>query len=106
MADLALGLATTPVDLAALAAPPTPKATASPTEAAKTAEDFEAFFLWQVFDSMVAGIPTDGAFGGGQAEQVYRSLLSQEFARVVARGGGVGIADYVQREILRLQEVD
>lgn len=95
-----------PVGLATIAVAPTPGATSSPDRARATAEDFEAFFLWQVFDGMFAGVPTDGPFGGGQAEEVYRSLLTQEFARVVARGGGVGLADAVQREILKLQEVD
>ena len=105
MAEFAFGALNLPVGLAQLAAAPTVRASQSPTEAAKTAEDFEAFFLSQMFDTMFAGLRTDGPFGGGQAEQVYRSLLSQEFGRVVARNGGIGIADYVQREILKLQEV-
>jgi Rod binding domain-containing protein len=104
MAEPLAGL-TPPVGYAASAATPTPRAASSPEAAAATAEDFEAFFLWQVFDSMFAGIPTDGPLGGGQAEEIYRSLLTQEFGRFVARGGGVGIADSVQREILKLQEV-
>jgi Rod binding domain-containing protein len=43
-------------------------------------------------------------FGAGNGENVYRSLLSQEYAKVAAKSGGVGIADAVQREIIRLQE--
>ena len=96
---------TPPVAYSAQVKAPTLEPTTSPDRAAKVAEDFEAFFLWQVFDGMFAGIPTDGPFGGGQAEQVYRSLLTQEFGRFVAKSGGVGIADAVQREMLKLQEV-
>ena len=70
----------------------------------KTAEDFEAFFLAQAMDSMFAGINSDKLFGAGSSENVYRSLLSQEYAKVAAKSGSVGIADAVQREILRLQE--
>jgi peptidoglycan hydrolase FlgJ len=72
--------------------------------AAKVAQDFEAFFLAQAMDSMFAGIESDKLFGGGSGENVYKSLLSQEYAKVAAKSGGVGIADAVQREILRLQE--
>ncbi|HUN48886.1 MAG TPA: rod-binding protein [Stellaceae bacterium] len=72
--------------------------------ARKTAEDFEAFFLAQSMDSMFAGINGDAVTGGGQAETVYRSLLLQEYAKVAAKSGGVGIADAVQKEILRIQE--
>jgi Rod binding domain-containing protein len=43
-------------------------------------------------------------FGGGSAETVYRSLLLQEYSKVAAGNGGVGIADAVRREILRAQE--
>lgn len=71
----------------------------------KTAEDFEAFFLSQMFEHMFDGVSTDGPFGGGQAERIYRSLMVQEYGKQVARAGGVGIADSVKREMLQLQEV-
>jgi len=32
-------------------------------------------------------------------------MLFQEYGAVIARSGGVGIGDLVQREILKLQEV-
>ena len=85
------------------AAPATP-ATADPTAAHKAGEDFEAFFLSQVFENMYAGVGTDALFGGGNGETVYRSLLLQQYSKVAAKAGGVGIADAVQREILRAQE--
>ncbi|MEE8549613.1 MAG: rod-binding protein [Alphaproteobacteria bacterium] len=75
-------------------------------EARKAAEDFEAFFLAQFIDRMFADLPTDGMFGGGQGEKVFRSLLSQEYGKVMARTGGVGIADSVYREILKHQEIE
>jgi flagellar protein FlgJ len=86
-------------------AAPNPAAGAQdPSGARKTAEDFEAFFLAQAMDSMFAGIDSDKLFGAGNGENVYRSLLTQEYAKVAAKSGGIGIADAVQREILRLQE--
>jgi len=60
----------------------------------------------QVLDQMFAGVPTDGRFGGGSAEGVYRDLLNQEYAKVLSRSGGLGVADAVYREILKLQEVE
>jgi flagellar protein FlgJ len=70
----------------------------------QTGEKFESFFLSQVFDNMFSGVNSDPLFGGGNGENVYRSLLLQEYSKVAARSGGVGIADAVQREILRAQE--
>ncbi len=70
----------------------------------RVAEEFEAVFLGEVIDQMFAGIPTDGEFGGGHAEGVYRSMLSQEYAKLIAAKGGIGVADAVEREILKMQE--
>jgi Rod binding domain-containing protein len=92
-----------PIHAAALpaspAAPPSVK-----TASRRAAEDFEAFFLSQTMESMFAGVDADKLFGGGQAEGVYRSMLLQEYGKAAARGGGVGIADAVYREMMRLQE--
>jgi peptidoglycan hydrolase FlgJ len=73
--------------------------------AKKTAEDFEAFFLSQMFEHMFSGIEPDAMFGGGEGEAVYRSLLFQEYGKAVAKQGGIGLADVVQKEILKLQEI-
>lgn len=73
-------------------------------EARDTGRAFEALFLSQVLQRMFAGIPTNGLFGGGPGEEAFRSLLLDEYGKTIARNGGVGIADAVQREILRLQE--
>lgn len=77
----------------------------SPTNMTEeTAEDFEAFFLSQVFSEMFSGIETDPLFGGGPGEGVFRSMMIQEFGKSVAQSGGVGIADSVMREMIALQE--
>jgi Rod binding domain-containing protein len=73
-------------------------------EAGKAAQDFEAFFLSQMVEEMFAGMEPDALFGGGQGESVFRSLLLQEYGKAIAHSGGVGIADAVQKEILKLQE--
>ena len=89
--------------LAAPAAAPRP--TADQAAARAAAEEFEAVFLAQMMAHMFEGISTDGPFSGGQAEQVYRSLLTNEYGRLAARNGGIGIADQVMSEILKIQEI-
>ena len=83
---------------------PTPKPTADPVKARAAAVKFEAFFLGQFLESMFAGVRTDGMFGGGNAENVYRSMLTQEYGKTIAAAGGVGIADSVYRSIIQIQE--
>jgi len=72
---------------------------------AAAAEEFEAVFLSQMLQPMFEALETDGPFGGGSGERAYRALMVQEYGRVLARAGGVGIADAVEREILKLQEI-
>ena len=73
-------------------------------EAQAAAEDFEAFFLSKMTETMFEGISTDGPFGGGHAEKVYRSLLINEYGKAMAKTGMVGVADYVMNSILQMQE--
>ena len=73
--------------------------------ARRVAGEYESVFLSQILDVMFAGIETDGMFGGGHAEKIYRSFLNQEYAHEIVKSGGIGIADAVMREILQVQEV-
>jgi len=73
--------------------------------ARKTANEFESMFLSQMLEHMSTGIKTDGPFGGGQGEAMFRSLLNQEYAGLLTKQGGIGIADHIYRQILALQEV-
>ena len=86
-------------------ATPSPVKTADVNEIRQTAEDFESYFVSQFLGSMFQGIKTDGPFGGGHGEQMYRGLLMQEYGKTIAREGGFGIADAVEREMLTMQEV-
>lgn len=70
----------------------------------ETAQDFEAVFLSQMIKPMFEGIETDGPFGGGQAEGMWRSLMVDEYGKSIAKNGGIGIADAVMSEMLKLQE--
>jgi len=70
----------------------------------KAAEDFEAVMLTQILDEMFAGIEPDATFGGGMGEKMFRSLMNEKIATSIARQGGIGIADAVQRQLIQLQE--
>jgi len=73
-------------------------------KAEEAAESFEAFFLSRMMESMFEGVSTDGLFGGGSAEKVYRSLLLDEYGKEMAKTGSIGVKDYVMQAILQMQE--
>lgn len=77
----------------------------SPEKIRESAEEFEAFFLSQFLSQMFKGIKTDGPFGGGHGESIYREMQFQEYAKSIANNGGVGIADSIVRELMNTQEV-
>ncbi len=70
----------------------------------RAAEEFEAVFIAQMMAPMFEGLKTDELFGGGPCEDIYRSVLFEEYGKSIARAGGIGLSDAIQREILRLQE--
>ena len=72
-------------------------------QAEEIAQQFERMFIAEMLQPMFAGMETDGPFGGGQGEEVFRPMLLDQYADAVSKGGGVGIADAVLKEILRLQ---
>lgn len=73
-------------------------------KAKESAESFEAFFLTRMMESMFEGVSTDGMFGGGHAEKIYRSLLLDEYGKEMAKLGSVGVKDYVMQAIIQMQE--
>jgi len=82
-----------------------PSRTLDAAKAKQTAQDFEAQFLSQMIGSMFTGVNTSGLFDGGHGEEMFRSMLFDQYGKVLAKAGGIGIADAVQREILKAQEV-
>lgn len=76
----------------------------SATKAKKTATDFEKMFLENSLDRMTQSEGTDGPLGeNGTGGGVYRSMLTKEYANKIVQSGGVGIADSVFREMMKMQ---
>jgi flagellar protein FlgJ len=82
----------------------TPHATASATAAKKAASQFESVFVSQFLGSMFEGLPTDGPFGGGAGEEMFRSLMVDEYGKQIEARGGVGLSAAITRQLLRAQE--
>lgn len=85
---------------------PAPVSTPTPVPARfrETAESFEASFLAQMLKPMFAGLSTEAPFGGGEAEGTWRGFLVEAMAKQTVRAGGIGLADQVVAQMLRMQE--
>lgn len=71
-------------------------------QAKKVSQDFEALFVGMMMKSMRSTVGKDTLTGGGHGEDVYRSMLDQAYADAsVKRGGGLGIAKIIEKDIIR-----
>jgi len=73
--------------------------------AKRAADEFEAVFISQMLKSMSVGIKSDGPFGGGQSEEIYRDFMNEQLGKTMSSQGGIGMSDAIYREILKNQEV-
>jgi Rod binding domain-containing protein len=104
---LAAGTSPAAAKLAA-AASTSPAAAAKLAVAAKartTAQDFEGVFLNSMFSQMFTGIDGDGPFGGSKSTGVWRSFLTDAYAKNFAQAGGIGLGDHIYRALMAQQEV-
>ena len=70
----------------------------------EAAKEFEAVFISEMLKGMFEGIETDSQFGGGQAEDIYRGMQVQEYGKLITEAGGIGLADTVRAEMIKMQE--
>ncbi|RAK68456.1 rod-binding protein [Phenylobacterium kunshanense] len=97
---------TTPVSVSPALLTPTAQATTADLARGKArdaAEKFESQFLSIMLQQMFQGVETDGPFGGGQGEEMFRSMMTEAMGKQMTKAGGIGLADTIQREILKMQ---
>jgi flagellar protein FlgJ len=66
----------------------------------KVATEFEAMFAGMMLKSMRSSITPDKLTGGGRGEDVFQSLLDQEYATAIAQQGSLGISQTVEKQLL------
>ena len=74
-------------------------------KAKSAAGEFESMFLNSMFEQMNTKVDGEGPFGGSGALKVWRSFLTNQYAQMYAKSGGIGIAKHVYDELLKLQGV-
>jgi len=80
-------MSTADLQLSAALSATKPQGTLGPakntSQVAKAAEDFEAVFINEFMGAMFEGIKTDGPFGGGPGESIFRSLMIDQYSKAV-----------------------
>lgn len=78
----------------------------SAEKADELSREFEAQFISQMLENMFSTVPVNEELGGGQGEEMFRSMMVDEYGKLISRSGGIGVADHVKRELIKLQEVE
>jgi len=71
----------------------------------KTAKEFEAVFLSEMMSHMFDRVEVNDTFGGGHGEEMFRSMITKEYGKQMADRGGIGLANHVSEQMIRLQEM-
>lgn len=70
----------------------------------KTAQDFETMFLENVYDRVTANLGEGGLLGSnGAGSDIWRGMLTQQYAKATSQSGGVGLSDDIYAALLKLQ---
>ena len=70
----------------------------------KAAREFEAVYLTEMMRPMLETVPVSEAFGGGHGEEIFRDMLADEYGKMMARTGGIGLASSVKAAMIAAQE--
>ncbi len=75
-------------------------------KAKKQADDFETMYLEQVTQQLFATPEgSEGPLGSnGTGGDIFKSQLTQEYAKQIQRSGGLGLSDQIMRDLLNVQE--
>ncbi len=69
------------------------------------AQDFEAMYLTEMLRPMFEEVnKPDPIFGGGKGEEIFSGMMTEQYGKIMAQAGGVGLAKYVKAEMIRIQE--
>lgn len=60
-----------------------------------TGQEFETMVLKDMLENMFKGVETDGLFGAGHSEEIWRSFMLDEYAKLMAERGAIGIGQNI-----------
>jgi peptidoglycan hydrolase FlgJ len=70
-------------------------------QAKKVSQDFEGLFIGMMMKTMRETVAKDKVTGGGHGEDVYRSMLDEQYVAAAVKRGGFGLAKHIEKDIIR-----
>lgn len=70
----------------------------------EAAKNFEALFMNEMVSYMFEGVGEANEFNGGKGEEVFRSLMVEQYSKKIADSGQTKIAASLEKTMLQMQE--
>ncbi len=74
-------------------------------DVAKSAQQYTGMFMSQMFTHMFEGVGKDAMFGGGEGEEMFKSVLIDEYGKAAAKSSNLGLTDKIMHALIAQQEV-
>jgi peptidoglycan hydrolase FlgJ len=104
MSDLSTSTSSSYLDFNALARLKG-EAAQDPSKAIRqTSEQFEAYFIQQMMKTMRESVEKSDLVEGGNMD-MYQDLMDKEVSLQMVKRGGMGLADMMERQMLRAQDM-
>lgn len=71
----------------------------TPEEVTQAAKQFESYFLKHMLEEMRETVPEGGLWKNGFSNDIYTSMLDEEYASLLADHGGIGLAAVLERQL-------
>ena len=65
----------------------------------KACQEFEGYFLQQVFKEMRKTVPDSGLLEKSQGREIYEDMLYEEYSKNISKGKGIGLSDMLYRQL-------
>jgi peptidoglycan hydrolase FlgJ len=69
-----------------------------------SAKEFESIFLSTMLKPMFGEESEDNEFTGGHAEETWKPMLVDEYAKKLSMHGGIGLQPHILKTLIDIQE--
>lgn len=67
----------------------------------EAAREFESYFLQMMFKEMRNTVPKGELIPRNNAEEIFQSMLDEEYAKNASKGAGIGLAQMIYEQMTR-----
>lgn len=62
-------------------------------------QEFEAYFIQQLFKEMRSTIQPGGLIEKSQGEEIFQDMLDEEYSKNASKGNGIGLANMLYKQL-------